>query len=338
MSRAAVIVITTLIAVTLAQPGLARFGADPAASEWSSVAGTNGCHLVHEIPRFGTLIITQHGDLTFDGLLVTRRPPAADRRGRVTAVSPAWKVVRTTRALPPIQASPSLNTVRFDEQAVRLLVTGLEQGDFIVLRFADWAGDSLEAALSPVGFRPALRRHLECLAGGTEGASSSGSAGGNGASAAIGSAGGGAVMGAAMTTGSAARNDAERRASENAGITGIAGVAGDSAPVLIYFAHDNARLDRVDLDAIAAIAERLRTGAVWNRIVVTGHTDATGRRAYNEALGLARALEVRNRLIRLGIDADRIEVRTRAASRPVATNTTDYGRAANRRVEVRGEL
>ncbi len=341
MNRAATIIVGLIAAVGLSQPSLARFQADLATSQWTSVAGTDACHLIHEIPRFGTIIVTQHGDLTFDGVLVTRRPPPTERRGTVVAVSPAWKAVRTQRTLPSVQASRSLNTVRFDERAVRSLVGGLEQGDVIVLRFADWAGGDLEAALSPVGFRPALRRHLECLATGATAGDTAPSSDGNrraqpGTSEAASTA---APSGASLiATGGDSVTAEETADGAVRTVAAVAGVTAGTAPVLIHFAHDNARLDRIDLDAIAGIARRLRAGAAWNRIVVAGHTDATGRPSYNQALGLARALEVRNRLVGLGIDAERIEVRTGAASQPVASNDTDYGRAVNRRVEVRGDL
>jgi outer membrane protein OmpA-like peptidoglycan-associated protein len=323
-----------LLITGLALPAQARFGADPSASEWTSVPGTGACHLVHPVPRFGTLIVTQYRTLGFDGVLVTRRPPLAARRGELLAVSPAWKVSLERRSLPPVEASPGLNTVRFDERSVRLLLGGLEQGDLIVMRFPDWAGRPIEAALSPVGFRPALRQHLDCLAGtGADPLAPTTAAAAKRPASASGVAPQGAVIAAVRET------SVSPAASVSAGnVSASAGVATGTEPVMIHFAHDNARLDRVDLDAIAAIAERLRTGAVWNRVVVTGHTDATGRRAYNEALGLARALEVRNRLVALGIASDRIEVRTWAASRPLAGNDTVYGRAVNRRVEVRGEL
>jgi outer membrane protein OmpA-like peptidoglycan-associated protein len=321
-----------LLITALALPVQARFGADPSASEWTSVPGTDACHLVHPVPRFGTLIVTQYRNLGFDGVLVTRRPPLAARRGELLAVSPAWKLSMERRPLPPVEANPGLNTVRFDERSVRLLLGGLEQGDFIVMRFPDWAGRPIEAALSPVGFRPALRRHLDCLAGaGADPLTATATA--KQPASATGVAPQGAVIAAVRET------SVSPAASASAGgVSAAAGVATGTEPVMIHFAHDNARLDRVDLDAIAAIADRLRTGTVWNRVVVTGHTDATGRRAYNEALGLARALEVRNRLVALGIASDRIEVRTWAASRPLAGNDTVYGRAVNRRVEVRGEL
>jgi outer membrane protein OmpA-like peptidoglycan-associated protein len=318
-----------LLITGLALPVQARFGADPSASEWTSVPGTEACHLVHPVPRFGTLIVTQYRNLGFDGVLVTRRPPLAARRGELRAVSPAWKPSMERRPLPPVEASPGLNTVRFDERSVRLLLGGLEQGDFIVMRFPDWAGRPIEAALSPVGFRPALRRHLDCLAG--AGADPLPPTAATAAKSGV--APQGAVIAAVRET-----SESPAASASAGGVSAIAGVATGTEPVMIHFAHDNARLDRVDLDAIAAIADRLRTGTVWNRVVVTGHTDATGRRAYNEALGLARALEVRNRLVALGIASDRIEVRTWAASRPLAGNDTVYGRAVNRRVEVRGEL
>ena len=70
------------------------------------------------------------------------------------------------------------------------------------------------------------------------------------------------------------------------------------------------------------------------RVEIAGHTDATGLPATNERLSLARAEAVRQYLIEKGIAGDRLVARGYGQSRPVATNATPAGRAANRRVEV----
>ncbi|WP_236637647.1 OmpA family protein, partial [Photorhabdus australis] len=71
-------------------------------------------------------------------------------------------------------------------------------------------------------------------------------------------------------------------------------------------------------------------------IVITGYTDSTGDAAKNRALSLARAEAVRDWLSRTSdIPLACFAVQGEGATRPVATNSTAAGRAANRRVEIR---
>lgn len=74
----------------------------------------------------------------------------------------------------------------------------------------------------------------------------------------------------------------------------------------------------------------------FNRTLVDvhGHTDSTGSAAHNQQLSERRALSVANYLSSQGVDSRRFEILGFGASRPVAPNNTDAGRAANRRVEI----
>lgn len=70
------------------------------------------------------------------------------------------------------------------------------------------------------------------------------------------------------------------------------------------------------------------------RVEVQGHTDSRGSRALNRRLSLARANAVRQYLIEHGVPADRLSARGYGPDRPLASDTTDAGRAQNRRVEL----
>jgi chemotaxis protein MotB len=71
------------------------------------------------------------------------------------------------------------------------------------------------------------------------------------------------------------------------------------------------------------------------RVVIEGHTDARGDADRNRTLSRERAISVREWLLaRTPLSADRIAATGRGASRPVAPNDTEAGRAANRRIEV----
>ena len=70
------------------------------------------------------------------------------------------------------------------------------------------------------------------------------------------------------------------------------------------------------------------------RVTVTGHTDNVGSADVNMRLGQQRADAVRQRLIALGIPADRIATASRGMEQPIAPNDTPEGRARNRRAQI----
>lgn len=72
-------------------------------------------------------------------------------------------------------------------------------------------------------------------------------------------------------------------------------------------------------------------------VALEGHADWIGSEAYNERLGLARAEAVRRYLSeRFQIPVHRIDVVSYGENSPAAPNTTREGRAANRRVVLKG--
>jgi len=69
-------------------------------------------------------------------------------------------------------------------------------------------------------------------------------------------------------------------------------------------------------------------------IIIEGHTDSLGNPEVNKKLSLQRADTVMEYLVSRGVDPRRIETRGFGEEIPVASNTTNAGRAQNRRVEV----
>jgi outer membrane protein OmpA-like peptidoglycan-associated protein len=67
---------------------------------------------------------------------------------------------------------------------------------------------------------------------------------------------------------------------------------------------------------------------------IEGHSDNIGSRNLNKDLSARRAEMVARRLVALGVDARRLNTEGFADTRPVASNRTAAGRAANRRVEI----
>jgi outer membrane protein OmpA-like peptidoglycan-associated protein len=70
------------------------------------------------------------------------------------------------------------------------------------------------------------------------------------------------------------------------------------------------------------------------KVVIEGHTDNVGSPGYNQSLALERAQSVRSALVRQGVDANRITVRSLGEQNPVASNDTREGRRENRRTQV----
>lgn len=66
---------------------------------------------------------------------------------------------------------------------------------------------------------------------------------------------------------------------------------------------------------------------------VEGHTDSDGDEATNQTLSEQRAKSVMERLIKLGISADRLSYKGFGESKPLDNNSTPEGKANNRRVE-----
>ncbi len=69
------------------------------------------------------------------------------------------------------------------------------------------------------------------------------------------------------------------------------------------------------------------------KVIVSGHTDNIGTDDFNLKLSLARARTIEQILIQKGMAAEKITCEGLGETRPVASNDTEAGRAANRRIE-----
>lgn len=70
------------------------------------------------------------------------------------------------------------------------------------------------------------------------------------------------------------------------------------------------------------------------RLLVVGHSDATGGAVYNQKLSERRARTVGNVLMQAGIPASSIFYQGAGSSRPIADNSDPFVRGQNRRVEI----
>jgi outer membrane protein OmpA-like peptidoglycan-associated protein len=111
---------------------------------------------------------------------------------------------------------------------------------------------------------------------------------------------------------------------------------------------DNITLDMPEAITFGFDSYALRPGSytVLNRVAdtlkefdqtiveVAGHTDSVGSAAYNQKLSEQRAQAVGNYLSSRGINGERLIITGAGANHPVASNSTEAGRAENRRVEI----
>ena len=89
-------------------------------------------------------------------------------------------------------------------------------------------------------------------------------------------------------------------------------------------------------DAMASLVEvvDLLQSEPDKKIRIEGHTDSTGDAETNLKISQQRADAVRDALVSLGVDADRITAKGMGEDFPIATNETEDGRRQNRRVDV----
>lgn len=99
----------------------------------------------------------------------------------------------------------------------------------------------------------------------------------------------------------------------------------------VEFAPGSARIDAKSGALLDELARAVR--ACPGRIRIEGHTDTVGRGRLNRRLSEARAAAVRSALIARGIAPGRLTAKGYGARRPIADNTTEAGRARNRRIE-----
>lgn len=102
----------------------------------------------------------------------------------------------------------------------------------------------------------------------------------------------------------------------------------------VRFATNEATLlpeSRVLLDEVV---RTLRVQPSIRRVEIQGHSDDVGNEAFNLDLSQRRAEAVRAYLVEAGIAPTRLSAQGYGLSRPKEANTTEAGRAANRRVEL----
>jgi outer membrane protein OmpA-like peptidoglycan-associated protein len=102
---------------------------------------------------------------------------------------------------------------------------------------------------------------------------------------------------------------------------------------VVLFETGKATIDQRSHSLLDEVATALKDHSEVKSVRIEGHTDTTGKAAFNSKLSQARAEAVRQYLVAHGVAADRLTAKGYGQSQPVATNKTAAGRAANRRVD-----
>jgi outer membrane protein OmpA-like peptidoglycan-associated protein/tetratricopeptide (TPR) repeat protein len=100
----------------------------------------------------------------------------------------------------------------------------------------------------------------------------------------------------------------------------------------IYFETNSANIEKIGKLSLDIFVEFLQVNPML-KIVIYGHTDNVGNDRSNMNLSIRRAQAVQDYLLTNGISLSRINFKGFGETRPVESNLTRKGRAANRRTE-----
>lgn len=116
----------------------------------------------------------------------------------------------------------------------------------------------------------------------------------------------------------------------------LANQAGDNRERIrskYIFSANRYRIGANMVSEIKAIAARIKANPDM-RVEVEGYSDTSGLEQFNTSLSQARAESVRNYLIKLDIEPERILAVGKSDLNPISGNETKEGRANNRRYEI----
>jgi outer membrane protein OmpA-like peptidoglycan-associated protein len=100
----------------------------------------------------------------------------------------------------------------------------------------------------------------------------------------------------------------------------------------INFDLEKYNIDSADVQRLSTVIKVLLANSNAN-ISIEGHADNTGEESFNNPLSNNRATSIKDYLVNVGVDANRLSTKAFGESMPKASNDTEEGRAINRRVE-----
>jgi SH3 domain-containing YSC84-like protein 1 len=101
----------------------------------------------------------------------------------------------------------------------------------------------------------------------------------------------------------------------------------------IHFATNQSAVPAEAEAVLSDVARKLNDNPAW-KVRVEGYTDNVGSKAANQSLSRQRAIAVMNWLIDHGVDRRRLTAKGYGDAHPLGDNSTEDGRAKNRRVEL----
>jgi peptidoglycan-associated lipoprotein len=103
---------------------------------------------------------------------------------------------------------------------------------------------------------------------------------------------------------------------------------------VVYFDYDSFVI-KPEFQAMIANHARYIKAKADRKVAIEGHTDETGGREYNLALGQKRAEAVRSALGLLGVPQSQMEAVSFGKEKPAVAGSTEEAYAKNRRTEIR---
>ncbi len=122
------------------------------------------------------------------------------------------------------------------------------------------------------------------------------------------------------------------KANEPGSHAGWAENRGTFASDIVYFDFDSSVIKSSERSKIQNIADHLKANGA-EAVRVEGNCDERGTEEYNRALGERRALALREELVRLGIDATRIDTISYGEDKPAVPGHDEAAWKMNRRDE-----
>lgn len=124
--------------------------------------------------------------------------------------------------------------------------------------------------------------------------------------------------------------DYDSRTSDYADYNDSANLADDFNLVTVHFDYDKFELTPEAMDIMSGNAEKMLSHP-RTVVLIEGHCDERGTEEYNLALGEKRAREVRNYLMKYGIDTSRLSIISYGESMPAAYGHNEKAWSQNRR-------
>ncbi|MBX3241599.1 MAG: OmpA family protein [Chitinophagaceae bacterium] len=104
----------------------------------------------------------------------------------------------------------------------------------------------------------------------------------------------------------------------------------------IRFDVNSDNINRSSFEALDRVAQLMIENPEMS-LDIEGHTDNTGSVRINQVLSGRRALAIKSYLVSKGVSADRMTATGFGSEKPIADNSTEKGRALNRRVELKAK-